>query len=292
MYNLLSLLTGVVIAVMIVINGQLTLIYGMVLSTVIIHIVGTIFSYLLCRVTKNAIKLDFKIPKWIYIGGAVGVLTTVFNNFAFGKISMTSIVALGLFGQSVTSLLIDNFGLFGMKRYPMKKSSIVGIIFASVGIMFMLDSSMGSALIAVILSFFAGVTVVVSRTINARLSSHIGEVQTSFMNHVVGLVVSIMLILIFGIGNTSNIEISRNIFIYIGGLFGVATVLLSNITVPKVPAFNLTLLIFIGQVFTGVVVDTIMKNDFAEATFVGGIIITIGILINTIMDYISTKKQV
>ena len=81
MYNLLSLLTGVVIAVMIVINGQLTLIYGMVLSTVIIHIVGTIFSYLLCRVTKNAIKLDFKIPKWIYIGGAVGVLTTVFNNF-------------------------------------------------------------------------------------------------------------------------------------------------------------------------------------------------------------------
>lgn len=292
MYNFLSLLTGVVIAVMIVINGQLTLIYGMVLSTVIIHIVGTIFSYLLCKATKNNIKLDYKIPKWIYIGGAVGVLTTVFNNFAFGKISMTSIVALGLFGQSVSSLLIDNFGLLGMKKYPMKKSSIVGIAFASIGIVFMLDSSMGSALIAVIVSFFAGVTVVVSRTINARLSSHIGEVQTSFMNHVVGLVVSIALIFIFGIGDTSKIEISRNLFIYIGGLFGVMTVLLSNITVPKVPAFNLTLLIFIGQVFTGVVVDLLMNNDFSEATFVGGVIITIGILINTIVDYITTKKQI
>lgn len=50
---LLALLTGAVISVMVAVNGELTACVGTYLAAVIIHIVGTIFSYLLCRVKKR-----------------------------------------------------------------------------------------------------------------------------------------------------------------------------------------------------------------------------------------------
>ena len=98
MYNMLSLLTGVVIAVMVAVNGGLSQHYGIFIAAVIIHIVGVLFAFFLCVVLKRKISFK-KLPLWLYTGGAIGVLTTVFNNFAFGRISMTSIVALGLLGR-------------------------------------------------------------------------------------------------------------------------------------------------------------------------------------------------
>ena len=103
---MLSLLTGVVIAVMVAVNGGLSQHYGIFIAAVIIHIVGVLFAFFLCVVLKRKISFK-KLPLWLYTGGAIGVLTTVFNNFAFGRISMTSIVALGLFGQTVQSIVLD-----------------------------------------------------------------------------------------------------------------------------------------------------------------------------------------
>ena len=46
MYQFLSLLTGMVIALMVALNGDLTTFYGMFTAAVIIHIVGTLFAIL------------------------------------------------------------------------------------------------------------------------------------------------------------------------------------------------------------------------------------------------------
>ncbi len=58
-----------------------------------------------------------------YIGGAVGAATTLFNNMAFGHISISAILALTLLGQSVTSFCIDSFGLSRWKSRRLTEES-------------------------------------------------------------------------------------------------------------------------------------------------------------------------
>lgn len=174
MYQLLTFLIGVVLAVMIMVNGRLSAQYGVFLAAAIVHAVGSVSALAACAFQKDKKALWRHRPAWIYLGGAVGVLTTLFNNFAYGKISTTSIVALGLFGQFLTSVLIDGLGLFGMEHRPICGKSphgrLVGCLFALAGILVMLDPTVTSSALAIGFSVCAGVTVVLSRTINARLS--------------------------------------------------------------------------------------------------------------------------
>ena len=120
LYNLLSLVIGAVVAIMIAINGQLTSAYDLFVSAAIIHVIGTVFSLIVCLCRHQKILVKAEAP-WMYLGGAIGVFTTFGNNLSYGRISMTSIVALVLFGQTVISLLIDSFGLMGMESTHLKR---------------------------------------------------------------------------------------------------------------------------------------------------------------------------
>lgn len=51
------------------------------------------------------------------------------------------------------------------------------------------------------------------------------------------------------------------IAVYLGGLVGVIVISLSNYITPKISAFYLTLLIFIGQLFAGTIIDFFLTNE-------------------------------
>lgn len=290
-YSYLALLTGAVIAVMVAINGELSILTGVFVTTAIIHVVGTAFAYLSVRASGRRVRIPKGTPLWLFLGGAIGILTTVFDNSAYGKISMTAMMALELLGQSVTALVVDRTGLFGMQRRKFEKTTLIGLAFAAVGIGLMLRQVSGAALVAIFLSFGAGVTVVTSRSVNAALGEKIGEMQCSFVNHLVGLPISIVLALALGGGALSLPTLfSGRPWVYCGGILGVATVLLCNVTVPKLSAFRLTLLSFVGQVFTGVVLDVFFKTGFDRVTFLGGIIIAAGIAVNMLCEKAKENK--
>lgn len=291
-YYLLSLFAGSIISVMIFLNGKLTAGYGAYLAAVIIHVVGAAFAGTICFAKRE--KWKSQAPLWAYMGGAVGVLTTLFNNYAFGQIDMTSIVALGLLGQSLSSVALDTFGWLGIKQRRQSKYSAIGYLAAVVGIFVMLDQPASGALFAVLLSICAGVTVVLSRTINARLSSETSPIVGSLINHLVGLPICVVLALLFSSSMTTSLPES-GLFLYFGGVLGVATVLLFNITVPKISAFQLTLLSFIGQVFMGIFLDLVFGAKFSTSTFAGALILSAGLLINLLLEqranYRKRRKQ-
>ncbi|HOP10082.1 MAG TPA: DMT family transporter [Oscillospiraceae bacterium] len=293
MFDLLSLLTGMIVAVMVAVNGGLTTQYGVFGAAVIIHIIGSAFAFLLLIVKRQPIAFPQKITWWLYTGGAIGVLTTAFYNFAYGKISLTGIVALGLLGQTVTSLLIDNFGLFGMRKYPFKKSTLIGLAFAAVGIFMMLNQSAVNALYAVAFSFFGGVTVVLSRTVNGGLAQHTGALRGSYINHIVGLPVTVAALFLLGRSDAvfNGFTLSSHWWIYLGGIFGVIIVLVFNIIVPKIPSFRLTLLAFIGQVFAGIVLDLITKQGYSWMTFFGGLVVSAGVGVNMLIEHLQRRKS-
>ncbi|MEG1755278.1 MAG: DMT family transporter [Clostridia bacterium] len=292
MYYIISVIIGCIIAGMIAINGGLSAQYGIYGATVIIHLVGTIFAIAVIKLRRMKLNLSRAIPVWLFSGGVIGVLTTVFNNFAFSKISMTSIVALGLFGQTLTSICIDSFGWFGMQKHRFSSSKLLGIAFAIIGILIMLDNTEIAALTAIILSLTAGVTIVLSRTVNARLSDRLGALQGSFINHLVGLPVTIAILFLFGRAEPifTDFALSPAAWIYLGGVLGVIIVLLFNIIVPKMQSVYLTLLTFVGQVFTGIIIDIFTKQSYSASTFYGGILVAIGIFINLLLEYVQKRK--
>lgn len=290
MYELLALLSGVILSIMVSLNGTLSGHYGVFFAAVIIHVVGSIAAFILRLLRKEKQALFIHQPKWIYLGGAIGVFTTVFNSFAFGRISMTSIVALGLLGQAIASLAIDTFGLFGMKKQNFNKGSIPGFVISFLGIFLMLDQSVSGAIIPVVISFFAGLTIVLSRMINARLAKKIGASNGSLVNHLVGLPVTIVAALLAGQFSTSISISTSQPWIYFGGVFGVLIVLLSNLMVPKMSAFRMSLLIFVGQTFSGVILDLVLGKGYSSASFTGGLIIIIGLAINFVTERIYARS--
>lgn len=294
MYSFFSLLVGMLIAIMITINGELSGAFGVFLAAVIIHVVGSVFAFLMMTLTREKLTFRKKLPLWFYLGGILGVVTTFCNNFAFGKISLTSIIALVLLGQTITSLMIDTFGFMGMKRYPFKMYKLIGLSFAALGILMMMDAPSLNGIIAIILSIVAGVTVVLSRTCNAKLAEHIGVLQGSFMNHMIGLPVCLLLLMCFDSNLLLNLgELAMpSLWVYTGGVLGVVCVLMFNILVPRVAAFPLTLLSFVGQLFTSMLVDLILFKTYDFSTVLAGLTIAVGISINMILDYKVDAKQI
>ena len=270
MYAFLSVLTGVMLAVMVSVNGNLTAQYGTFPAAAIIHAVGCVVAAVLCAAQKEKRKLLGHRPLWLYAGGAIGVVTTVFQNFAFGHVSMTSLLALGLLGQTVASLLIDRFGLFGMNRRPFPKEDIPGLAFALLGILIMLDSALS----------------------NARLAEKTGALRSSLINHLVGLPITVLIAWLVPKGGTLSGAASLPFrpWIYLGGAMGVAVVSLCNVIVPRVSAYRLTVLTFIGQVFAGILLDLLAGNKYADVSFWGGIAVAVGVALNYILECLTLRK--
>jgi transporter family-2 protein len=266
-------------------NGGLAGQYGLYSATVLIHIFGLLFISILLSIKREK-PFSKKYPWTFYLGGAWGVLIILFASYAFGRISVSAILALGLLGQSVAGLIIDQFGILGMTKHPFKKHKIGGLLLILIGALSMIDTFQWWA---VILAFAGGVVVVISRTINAKLATLTTMYTSAFYNYAVGLVVSIFAFLLLGGGESiypyfGFSPLSSSWYIYLGGVIGVAVVLLSNITVVKVSAFYLTLLMFIGQVTSGVIIDFILLQEVSLRLLIGAIFVTIGLSANLFID--------
>ncbi len=290
MYYLLALAAGVIISVMVSLNGGLTAAYGAYIAAAVIHAVGVVFAFVLCLIRRQKVFRRYHAPLWAYLGGVIGVFTVYFNNYAYGRISVTSIVALGLLGQSVLSNAIDAFGLFGMEKRPVGKSAWLGAGVSLAGIAVMMDNSVDGAVAAVLVSVLAGVTVVLSRTVNARLAERTGALLGSFWNHLVGLPICVALVLILPAARVAA-PVEAPPWVYLGGTLGVLAVLVFNIIVPKISAFRITLLSFVGQIFTGIVIDLICGYDISGRLFWGGLICAAGLFAGMALEQCTRRKK-
>ena len=283
MYYLASLFIGILVAVMITVNGGLTAFYGVYAATVIIHIVGLILigGIIFFRREKPFQK---RLPWYLYIGGVLGVATTASTNFAFGKISVSAILALGLFGMSVAGVLVDQFGLFGMRKHPFRAYQLPGILLVLGGILWMMGG--GFVFLPVLAVFVSGALLVVSRSYNARLADETSVYVSTFFNYICGLGTAISVFLLFGRNDPvwAGLALAPHWWSYIGGAIGVITVWLSNVVVVKISQLYITLLMFVGQVFTGVLLDALIDGAFSTANIIGGVLVALGLALNLLLE--------
>ncbi|MPM71963.1 hypothetical protein SDC9_118935 [bioreactor metagenome] len=88
-------------------------------------------------INKSKVKIQKDIPIYLYSAGAIGVLTVLFSNLSFLKLGASLTIALGLLGQSLSSIVIDNFGLLEMQIFKFEKKKLIGLIFIILGIFIM-----------------------------------------------------------------------------------------------------------------------------------------------------------
>ncbi|OOM77993.1 DMT family transporter [Clostridium sp. BL-8] len=137
MYNFLSLLIGILIAIMIVFNGNLSNGLDTYSSLVIIHLIG--FASVIVIMLYKRIRISFRnnLPLYLYIAGAISVFTVMFNNLSYTVLGVSLPVALGLLGQLLTSLAFDHYGFLGMPKISFNKKKFIGLLIITLGIFVM-----------------------------------------------------------------------------------------------------------------------------------------------------------
>ena len=286
MYYLLSLLGGMLISVMVVFNGGLNARVGQMPALVIIHTAGLVFTGLLMLIKREKLRLK-RLPLYLYSAGLIGIATTVFNNTAFGHISVSAMMALALLGESISSLAADHFGLLGLPKRPFRPQKLWGGLLALIGIVFMWDDF---KLIPVVVSLLAGVTVLVSRLINGQQSKHTGLLGSTLINYLTGLIGSLILLTFTGRAPSFSQAMGGPAYIYLGGVMGGVIVLLSSFCVGKIPSFYMTLAFFVGQVFAGLLLDMALAQTFPVNSLIGGLFVLAGLTVNLALDRAYEKK--
>lgn len=146
--------------------------------------------------------------------------------------------------------------------------------------------------IAVIVSLLSGLTVVLSRTVNAALSKKAGPIVSTVWNYITGFFCSTALFLVVrGVQGSPALPAAiPPLWLFTGGMVGVVVVFLLNISVKKISSFYMTLFMFIGQVFTGVVLDIVLTGEFSPGNLLGGLAVTVGLAYNLYVDRAQEKQ--
>ena len=110
--------------------------------------------------------------------------------------------------------------------------------------------------------------------------------------YIVGLICSTLVLILLGSSVKVNAEtfLKMPFYIFLGGAIGVSVVYFSNIIIPKIPVVYSTLLLFVGQVVTGIIIDFFVMSEISFSKLVGAIVIIIGILYNSKIDAKEVKE--
>ena len=141
----------------------------------------------------------------------------------------------------------------------------------------------------ILISIVSGAIVVISRILNTRLSEKVGLMGSTFFNYFTGLLSALILFAIVKDKFTLNALYNIPLWAYLGGVLGIAVVILSSIVTTKMSTFYITLIIFIGQLFTGIIIDCITTKTIPFAKIIGGLLVVLGLAYNLRVDSLAEE---
>ncbi len=128
----LALITGALIPVQAVTNAMLNKATGDILySSLILFVVGiglVSVLILICRPTLPTVGQLVNAPVSSYAGGLIVATYVLSITFLTPKIGVGNAVLLIVTGQVLSSALIDHYGLFGAKIFPLNFKKLIGLL--------------------------------------------------------------------------------------------------------------------------------------------------------------------
>lgn len=128
---------------------------------------------------------------------------------------------------------------------------------------------------AIFLSILAGIFLVLNRNFNAKLAERCSTEGATLYNYITGIIGSIIIMLVF-----FEPEISIKglpFYVFLGGFIGMISVFLSALVAPRMNQVIMSLLVFIAQVFFGLLLDYIIDGTFCFKALLGGLFALAGL---------------
>ena len=132
----------------------------------------------------------------------------------------------------------------------------------------------------------AGGLVVLSMVMNARIARSVGIFAGAFSNFAVGFLTSGLVVAAcyFGGLRIGGDAAATPWYAYSGALFGIAIVASCNVVIPRISVVYSAVLIFLGQIVTGLILDAMSSGVFDLNKSAGALLVAAGLLINAKID--------
>lgn len=280
-FGFFAIAYGALLSVMNAFSADMSVVYGNWFSTLAVHAVGLVCVTLLCLLRRDRLT-GFSTPWYMKIGGLIGIMNVAFVNIAIQSMGVTANLVLMMVGQMVTSALADSFGWFHIPKTKMTTARAVALAVMLLGcaMMLWLSGDQTGGFVPVFLSVLTGLTVVSSRHVNGQLAVRTSAAYATWLNYVTGLLGTLVIFAVLGFPMQTAFPANiPNPWIYLSGAIGVFAVLLANLAAPRLPLLTMTVLVFIGQVTSGLLMD-LAQGVFQPASLIGGLLVGLGLVIH------------
>lgn len=274
----LGVLVGGFLPTQVAVNAKLRqYVLSPFVSSFISFSVGATFLFLLSIVLRNNILLTNEqleaIPLWVYLGGLFGTICLTTNILLFPILGSVQTVIIPIMGQIIMSMLIDNFGWFGMPIVPLTVYSFIGICLLIVGVICVIvlpnylkrsklpnieNRNIPHKWFWQLLALGAGVTLAIQGAINGQLGIQLNSpIQASLISCAEGACILFVVVLIQRtLKNVTLLTKDKTPwYIYIGGILGALYVLVNALLVPTIGAGNVVVLTLLGQMIVSLFLE-------------------------------------
>mgnify|MGYP000061846215 CR=1 FL=1 len=127
---------GGMLAMQAPINGHLGLHIGKIQAALVSFVVGTILLTLIVFVFAGGMSQGVgvgAVPWYYFVGGLLGASYIATVIFTVGTLGAGGITAATISAQLVTSILLDQFGAFGLERQPFTLTRLAGVVMLAAG---------------------------------------------------------------------------------------------------------------------------------------------------------------
>ena len=139
-YNLILILSGMFLALLTSLNGQLGRYYDIFATSFFVHFIALIMLLIYIKFFEKK-KISFRgTPKYVYLVGFLGVFMVSSNSWLVLNIGATTLLSISIIGQMLSSAIVDNYGWFGMKKIPFKLKELPCYLLVLIGVLIVVYS--------------------------------------------------------------------------------------------------------------------------------------------------------
>ena len=117
-------------------NTALSKIIGLLETTFVVHVIGTIVVVILLfalQMGKGNLQAIGEAPWYSYLGGVISVGIIYLVAASISKVGVANATTAIIVGQVATAIIIDHFGVFGLERVPYGWNQLIGLVFLVFG---------------------------------------------------------------------------------------------------------------------------------------------------------------
>ena len=267
----LAILSGVFFAVQGPVNTALGKRISVFQASFVSFLGGTLVSGLLVLLIGQGDFSKFsQLKLWQVIGGLYGLVNVCVTILVIPVLGAALTLTTIMLGQLLAGAVIDRFGFLGSAVIEVSFWRFAGIAVVAAGIVLIYFGSLNreaknkdkesrnfKKILMLFLSVIAGILGAMQSPTNASMAGVIGSWEGTFVSFVVGTVALIPVTLVANKGKIRSVRGSGvKPWMIIGGLYGVGGIFLSLYTVSKLGTALQVACGMIGQLSSGLILDT------------------------------------